>query len=157
MRSAGGQAYARPSSLQSNQSPAAYLRYLYRIAMGLNQEIGITPPERGARRLEMRRPDLARLVLSETSLKQEIATIELVDEVLATGLGEIDIRTTFYPIALPFDEPASATRAALGPDLPLILRLSQWKQQPSIRPANPPFSPSPLHHSDNLISFMPTI
>ncbi|MBA73773.1 MAG: toxin complex protein [Tistrella sp.] len=114
VRSAGGQVYARPSSLQSSQSPAAYLRYLYRIAMGLNKEIGITPPEPRARRLEMRRPDLARLVLSETSLKQEIATIELVDEVLAAGLGEIDIRTTFYPIALPFDEQASVTRAALA-------------------------------------------
>lgn len=114
VRSAGGQAYAKPSSLQSSQSPAAYLRYLYRIAMGLNKEIGITAPERQARRLEMRRPDLARLVLSETSLKQEIATIELVDEVLAAGLGEIDIRTTFYPIALPFDEQASVTRAALA-------------------------------------------
>ncbi|MFD0389679.1 Tc toxin subunit A [Tistrella bauzanensis] len=95
VRSAGGQVYARPSSLQSNQSPAAYLRYLYRIAMGLDEEIGIMPPEQGARRLEIRRPDLARLVLSETNLKQEIATIELVDEVLAAGLGAIDIRTTF--------------------------------------------------------------
>lgn len=114
VRSAGGQVYAKPSSLQSNQSPAAYLRYLYRIATGLDEEIGITPPEQGGRRLEIRRPDLARLVLSETNLKQEIPTIVLVNEVLTAGLGAIDIRTAFYPIALPFDKPASTTRAALA-------------------------------------------
>lgn len=107
-------AYAKPGSLQSNQSPAAYLCHLYRIATGLDQEIGIQPPQDGPYRLEQRRPDLAQLGLSAANLKQEIPTIVLVNEVLEAGLGDLDINQSFYPIALPFDEPAAITRAALA-------------------------------------------
>ncbi len=109
-----GQAYAKPSSLQSSQSLAAYLRHLYRIATGRNRDIGIHPAESVARRLDSRRPDLADLVLSETHLKQEVPTVQLVSEVLQTGLGEVDLSAPFYPIALPFHEPAERTRAALA-------------------------------------------
>jgi len=109
----GFQTYANPSSLQSNQSAAAYLRHLYRIAMGLDKQIGILPPETEPYRLANRRPDLARLVLSEANLKQEKPTIEIINEVLEAGLGDIDVDKAFYPIALPFDEAASTARAAL--------------------------------------------
>ncbi|MDJ0630062.1 MAG: neuraminidase-like domain-containing protein [Rhodobacter sp.] len=108
------QAYADPSSLQSAQSPAAYLRHLYRIATGLDQAIGIRPPAKGPYRLEARRPDLARLALSETHLKQEMPTIALVNEVLTDALGEVDFTRSFCPVALPFDDQAETTRISLG-------------------------------------------
>ncbi|EKE74970.1 neuraminidase-like domain-containing protein [Gallaecimonas xiamenensis] len=114
LRTVADKAYAKPSSLQSKQSPAAYLRYLYRIATGLDQELGILPPKEGPYCLEKRRPDLAQLVLSETNLKQEIPTIELVNEVLESAPSDLDIGRTFYPIALPFDESAHLTRTALA-------------------------------------------
>ncbi|MEL7305492.1 MAG: Tc toxin subunit A, partial [Myxococcota bacterium] len=106
-QSAGRQAFAKPSSLQSNQSVAAYLRHLYRIATGLDSEFGIQPPEDGPFRLTERRPDLAELVLNDANLKQEIPTIRLVNEVLQAGLRDIQIDRAFFPIALPFDESAA--------------------------------------------------
>ncbi|MEO0594093.1 MAG: neuraminidase-like domain-containing protein, partial [Myxococcota bacterium] len=112
-QSAGRQAFAKPSSLQSNQSVAAYLRHLYRIATGLDSEFGIQPPEDGPFRLTERRPDLAELVLNDANLKQEIPTIRLVNEVLQAGLRDIQIDRAFFPIALPFDESAASTRTAL--------------------------------------------
>ena len=109
----GLQAYANPSSLQSNQSAAAYLRHLYRIAMGLDKQLGIEPPKTEAYRLANRRPDLSQLVLSEANLKQEMPVIEIINEVLEEGLGNIGLDKVFYPIALPFDEAAATSRAAL--------------------------------------------
>ncbi|MEM6274400.1 MAG: neuraminidase-like domain-containing protein [Myxococcota bacterium] len=112
-QSAGRQSFAKPTSLQSNQSVAAYLRHLYRIATGLDSEFGIQPPEDGPFRLTERRPDLAELVLSDANLKQEIPTVRLVNEVLQVGLRDIEIDRAFFPIALPFDESAASTRTAL--------------------------------------------
>lgn len=108
------QAYANPSSLQSNQSLAAYLRYLYRIATGLDQEIGILCPEDSPYALVNRRPDLADLVLNQANLKKEVPTIQLVNEVLSAGLSDIDMRKSFHPIALPYDHSATTARAALA-------------------------------------------
>ncbi|MDA8018099.1 MAG: Tc toxin subunit A [Thermoanaerobaculia bacterium] len=115
LREAGGQAFAKPSSLQSNQSVAAYLRHLYRIATGLDKDLGIFPTAAGETHpLLKRRPDLAKLVLSESNLKQEISTVHLVNEVLEAGLDDdVDLDDLFYPVALPFDQPAQETRTAL--------------------------------------------
>ena len=116
LRTAGEQPFAKPSSLQSNQSAAAYLRHLYRIATGLDGDIGIVPlVQDGPHPLLERRPDLADLELSETNLKQEIPTVRLVNEVLAAALGpDVALDQRFYPVSLPFDAPAESTRAALA-------------------------------------------
>ncbi len=108
------QTFAKPASLQSNQSPGAYLRYLYRIATGLEPEIGILCAPDSPYALKNRRPDLSQLVLNEANLKQEIPTLNLVNEVLAAGLGDIDMRGTFHPIALPYDHATTTARAALS-------------------------------------------
>lgn len=68
--------YAKPDSIQSSQSPAAYLKYIYDLTTEQ-----ITPMlEKWA--LDARRPDLRQLELSEDNLHQEITTLELVNEVL---------------------------------------------------------------------------
>lgn len=108
------QAYANPSSLQSNQSLAAYLRYLYRIATGLDQEIGILCAEDSAYALANRRPDLADLVLNQANLKKGVPTIELVNEVLSAGLSGVDLRKRFHPIALPYDPAVTTARTAIA-------------------------------------------
>ena len=108
-------AFAKPGSLQSNQSPGAYLRYLYRIATGLDTEIGIKcAPDDSPYAIANRRPDLADLVLNEANLKKEVPTLDLVNEVLSAGLSEIDVGTSFYPIALPYDHATTTCRAALA-------------------------------------------
>ncbi|MBX2867804.1 MAG: hypothetical protein KTR18_03985 [Acidiferrobacterales bacterium] len=114
LAAAASLSFAKPSSLQSNQSPAAYLRYLYRIATGLDTEIGIIPDPQSPFSLVVRRPDLARLRLSQSNLKKEVPTLELVNEVLSAGLGDIDVKTSFYPIALPYSREATETRTALA-------------------------------------------
>ncbi|MEL7043834.1 MAG: neuraminidase-like domain-containing protein, partial [Pseudomonadota bacterium] len=111
---ADGQSYAKPNSLQSDQSPAAYLCYLYRIATGLDTQIGIIPPGIASHRLDQRRPDLADLRLTEANLKQEVPTISLVNDLLQSVLGTVNVASSFTPIALPFDETAQRTRTALA-------------------------------------------
>ncbi|QBF32233.1 neuraminidase-like domain-containing protein [Thalassococcus sp. S3] len=114
LRSDAPLSYADPSSLQSNQSPAAYLRYLYRIATGLDDEIGIRPTAKTALSIDARRPDLAQLKLSEENLKKEVPTLDLVNDVLRAGLGDIDVATSFHPIALPYQRSATEARTALA-------------------------------------------
>ncbi|MGH1542605.1 MAG: neuraminidase-like domain-containing protein [Arenicella sp.] len=106
--------YAKPTTLQSDQSLAAYLRYLYRIATGLEKEIGILCDQDSSYSLINRRPDLADLVLNESNLKKEVPTLELVNEILSAGLSDIDMGKSFYPIALPYDHVATTTREALA-------------------------------------------
>lgn len=106
--------FAKPNSLQSNQSLGAYLRYLYRIATGQDPEFGILMDGNDSFALTKRRPDLADLVLSETNLKQEIPTITLVNEVLRAGLGGVDLRSSAYPISLPYDHDVTTARTALA-------------------------------------------
>ncbi len=72
--------YAKPDSIQSSQSAAAYLKHIYDLATEQ-----ITPIlEKWA--LDIRRPDLRQLELSEDNLHQEISTLELVNEVLLSKL-----------------------------------------------------------------------
>lgn len=110
--------YANPNSIQSDQSLAAYLKYIYDLATdGINHE--------GSFALDTRRPDLQNIELSEDNLKKEITTLELVNEVL---LGQITsstdmsdeaavfdaLKNRFYPLALPFDRENAQVRTALA-------------------------------------------
>ena len=110
--------YANPNSIQSEQSLAAYLKYIYDLAKDeINQANSVFE-------LDTRRPDLQNLELSEDNLKKEITTIEIVNEVL---LGQImskgsisqeevfnQLKTRFYPLALPFDLEQAQVRTALA-------------------------------------------
>ncbi|WP_147113279.1 neuraminidase-like domain-containing protein [Tateyamaria sp. syn59] len=113
-RSAEVQAYAKPTSLQSNQSPAAYLRYLYRVATGDARGLGISMDKDSPFALINRRPDLAALVLNEANLKREVPTIELVNEVLRAGISDFDMGRHEQTVALPYDHRVTATRTAMA-------------------------------------------
>ncbi|QBF33360.1 neuraminidase-like domain-containing protein [Thalassococcus sp. S3] len=114
LRSAQVRAYAKPTSLQSNQSPAAYLRYLYRIATGDARGLGISSDKDNPFALVNRRPDLAALVLNEANLKREVPTIELVNEVLRTGISDFDMTRHEQTVALPYDHRVTTTRTAMA-------------------------------------------
>ena len=107
--------YARPESIQSDQSLAAYLKTIYELA---RTEITIEDP---LFRLDGRRPDLAEIELSEDNLKREITTLELVNEVLLAQLRTSGVelpasllQTRFYPPALPFHGEHERVRSALS-------------------------------------------
>ncbi|NES79215.1 MULTISPECIES: LamG-like jellyroll fold domain-containing protein [Okeania] len=72
--------YAKPGSIQSSQSAAAYLKHIYDLA---REQIS---PSLEKWALDTRRPDLQNLELSENNLHEEITTLELVNEVLLSML-----------------------------------------------------------------------
>ncbi|MFB8789151.1 MAG: neuraminidase-like domain-containing protein [Potamolinea sp.] len=122
--------YAKPDSIQSSQSPAAYLKHIYDLA----KQITPADPLFG---LDTRRPDLAKLELSEDNLHQEITTLELVNEVLAAQIkaaGNNDLaflKTQLHPLALPFDKDLATIRTGLAQMNGMSLneisrRLDQW-------------------------------
>lgn len=127
--------YAKPDSIQSSQSPAAYLKHIYDLATN-----EITPLDPANFSLNARRPDLADLKLSEDNLHQEITTLELVNEVLLAQILATDstfkpnlefLKTPLHPLALPFDKDLATIRTGLaqmnGMSLNEIARrLSQW-------------------------------
>lgn len=112
--SAQVQAYAKPASLQSNQSPAAYLRYLYRIATGQASGPGIFSDADNPFALVDRRPDLAKLVLNQANLKREVPTIQMVNEVLRAGISDFDKSRHEQTVALPYDHTVTTARTALA-------------------------------------------
>ncbi|MBT0394983.1 insecticidal toxin protein [Morganella morganii subsp. morganii] len=71
--------FAAPGAVSSMFSPAGYLTELYREARGLHQEGNVN-------NLDTRRPDLAKLVLSQENLDKEISTLSLANEQLETAL-----------------------------------------------------------------------
>ena len=71
--------FAAPGAVSSMFSPAGYLTELYREARGLHQKESVN-------NLDKRRPDLAKLVLSQKNLDNEISTLSLANEQLETAL-----------------------------------------------------------------------
>jgi len=108
--------YAKPESIQSSQSPAAYLKHIYDLAT-----TKITPAIEGFG-LNVRRPDLQNLQLSEDNLHQQITTLELVNEVLLAQLTTSNdpsslfesFKTQLHPLALPFDRNIATIRTGLA-------------------------------------------
>ena len=111
--------YVRPDSIQSSQSPAAYLAWLYQLA-----KAEITP-EQPPFELDRRRPDLKDLALSRENLDLEITTLRLANEVLAAqlidnGIAEDEaalieaLKTIRHPFAMPFDRDNATVREALA-------------------------------------------
>nr|WP_241391282.1 neuraminidase-like domain-containing protein [Serratia proteamaculans]ULG18934.1 SppA [Serratia proteamaculans] len=72
--------FARPNSVASMFSPAAYLTELYREAKDLH-------PATSQYRLDTRRPDLAQLALSQNNMDEEITTLGLSSELLLRSVG----------------------------------------------------------------------
>ncbi|MBS9541674.1 neuraminidase-like domain-containing protein [Morganella morganii subsp. sibonii] len=71
--------FAAPGAVSSMFSPAGYLTELYREARGLH-------PKDSDHNLDKRRPDLAKLVLSQDNLDNEISALSLANEQLETAL-----------------------------------------------------------------------
>ncbi|EOC9368018.1 Tc toxin subunit A, partial [Enterobacter asburiae] len=72
--------FARPGSVASMFSPAAYLTELYREAKDLH-------PATSQFRLDTRRPDLATLALSQNNMDEELSTLSLSNELLYRAIG----------------------------------------------------------------------
>ncbi len=84
--------FAAPGAVSSMFSPAGYLTELYREARELH-------PKNSDHNLDKRRPDLAKLVLSQDNLDNEISALSLANTQLETALmtkaGQTD-KSTYY-------------------------------------------------------------
>lgn len=110
--------FAAPGAVSSMFSPAGYLTELYREARGLHQKNSVN-------NLDKRRPDLAKLVLSQENLDKEISTLSLANEQLETALmaqaGQTD-KTKYYETlatsrrsgVTPYNAPFEEIRNALA-------------------------------------------
>lgn len=110
--------FAAPGAVSSMFSPAGYLTELYREARGLHQKDSVN-------NLDKRRPDLAKLVLSQENLDKEISTLSLANEQLETALmakaGQTDKSKYYETLATsrrsgvtPYNAPFEGIRNALA-------------------------------------------
>ena len=110
--------FAAPGAVSSMFSPAGYLTELYREARGLHQKDSVN-------NLDKRRPDLAKLVLSQENLDKEISTLSLANEQLETALmaqaGQTDKNKYYETLATsrrsgvtPYNAPFEGIRNALA-------------------------------------------
>ncbi|HCR3443230.1 TPA: insecticidal toxin protein [Morganella morganii] len=110
--------FAAPGSVSSMFSPAGYLTELYREARGLHQT-------NSTHNLDKRRPDLAKLVLSQENLDKEVSTLMLANDQLETALmakaGKTDkaaydktLATSRYSGVTPYNAPFELVREAMA-------------------------------------------
>ncbi|WP_195431075.1 neuraminidase-like domain-containing protein [Morganella morganii] len=110
--------FAAPGAVSSMFSPAGYLTELYREARCLHQKESVN-------NLDKRRPDLAKLVLSQENLDKEISTLSLANEQLETALmaqaGQTDKNKYYESLATsrrsgvtPYNAPFEGIRNALA-------------------------------------------
>ncbi|GIZ28577.1 hypothetical protein TUM12151_15190 [Morganella morganii] len=110
--------FAAPGSVSSMFSPAGYLTELYREARGLHQT-------NSTRNLDKRRPDLAKLILSQENLDKEVSTLTLANDQLETALmakaGKTDkaaydetLATSRYSGMTPYNAPFELVREAMA-------------------------------------------
>lgn len=110
--------FAAPGAVSSMFSPAGYLTELYREARSLHQKDSVN-------NLDQRRPDLAKLVLSQENLDKEISTLSLANEQLETALmakaGQTDKAKYYETLATsrrsgvtPYNLPFEGIRNALA-------------------------------------------
>ena len=109
--------FAAPGAVSSMFSPAGYLTELYREARGLHQK-------GSANNLDQRRPDLAKLVLSQENLDQEVSTLALANDQLESALmakAGLTDKTRYYETlatsrhsgVTPYNAPFERVREAL--------------------------------------------
>ncbi|HHZ8352994.1 TPA: neuraminidase-like domain-containing protein [Morganella morganii] len=110
--------FAAPGAVSSMFSPAGYLTELYREARGLHQKDS-------PRNLDKRRPDLAKLALSQSNLDDEVSTLALSNEQLETALmaqADATYKPGYYETlatsrnsgVAPYHEPFGEIREALA-------------------------------------------
>lgn len=102
--------YCDPTSIESRNSPVAYLTFIFQLALDI--ESFSTP---NSLKLKNRRPDLFELVLNEENTYTEVKTIILVNEILKSGIQNyLDshstdkniysiLAKTLYPFLLPIN------------------------------------------------------
>ncbi|HDT4319724.1 TPA: hypothetical protein QHN47_004790 [Klebsiella aerogenes] len=91
--------YVAPGSVASMFSPAAYLTELYREARALRADASLY-------HIDVRRPDLQHLALSQQNLDEELSVLSLSNELLMTGIKQHD---------------------AFGDDAAVLEHLSAWR------------------------------
>jgi hypothetical protein len=98
-RSSSG--YAEAASIQSLFSPGRYLTELYKIAAGLH-------PAANPLNIDLRRPDIAALVLDEANLDKAVSTLDILVEILEQRLPPVtnlaSLATIYYPMTLPYHD-----------------------------------------------------
>lgn len=101
--------YADAASIQSLFSPGRYAVALYKVARLLHEDSSVF-------NIDKRRPDLQNLILSETTMNQEITSLDLLLEVLQGNDGDIlnAMSESFFPMTLPYDDRLRQINAALG-------------------------------------------
>jgi len=100
--------YADVTSIQSLFSPGRYATALYKVARDLY-------PKESPLHIDNRRPDLQNLQLSETTMTQEVSSLDVLLGVLDTsGEGLPSLSDTYFPMTLPYDDSQGQINAALS-------------------------------------------
>lgn len=101
--------YADAASIQSLFSPGRYAVALYKVARNLHEDSS-------AFDINNRRPDLQELILSETTMNQEITTLDLLLEILQGNNSDNlnALSESFFPMTLPYDDKLVQINAALS-------------------------------------------
>lgn len=91
--------YADAASIQSLFSPGRYAASLYRVARTLH-------PESSELHIDKRRPDLKALILSETSMNQEVTSLDILLGVLQAETSNtlVSLSQAYFPMSLPYDD-----------------------------------------------------
>jgi hypothetical protein len=101
--------YADAASIQSLFSPGRYAVALFKVARYFHEDSSVFD-------INKRRPDLQKLILSETTMNQEVTSLDLLLEVLqgndSVNLNALSER--FFPMTLPYDDKLMQINAAVG-------------------------------------------
>ncbi|QHM72686.1 Tc toxin subunit A [Mixta intestinalis] len=101
--------YTDAASIQSLFSPGRYAAALYKVARNLHEN-------GSAFDINKRRPDLQNLILSETTMNQEITSLDLLLEILQGNNSDHlnALSESFFPMTLPYDDKLTQINAALS-------------------------------------------
>ncbi|WP_338925544.1 Tc toxin subunit A [Mycetohabitans endofungorum] len=101
-------AYADAASIQSLFSPGRYAAALYRVASALHDTDSNL-------HIDQRRPDLKNLVLSESTMQQQVSSLDILLQVLQSGSEDIGaLSDRYFPMTLPYDDNLTQINAALS-------------------------------------------
>lgn len=100
--------YADAASIQSLFSPGRYVSALYKVAKTLH-------PATSKLHIDQRRPDLKALLLSETTLNQQVTSLDILLDVLQADAGNDlgKLSKAYFPMTLPYDDELTQIDAAL--------------------------------------------
>ena len=125
---------------EANDSPVAYLAYIYGLALALEAGGDVA-----AIKLGERRPDLAKLTIDADSISRPRPLLEIVNGVLEQSIGDLKpsvdevLATTRYPWTLPYDRAHQQVLLALAD-----AKLSLYELLEQAAPGLPAFLASEL-------------